>query len=68
LKSDEPVDIQVTLLGFGLPDDQANWTRPAGEILYFNVVPEFGTIAAMILVIAIISIIAISTKSKLTTI
>ena len=65
LKSNDSVDIMVELLGFGLPDEQENWTGPAGEILYFNVVPEFGTIAAMILAIAIISIIAISAKSKL---
>lgn len=68
LKSNDPVDIQVTLLGFGLPDDKANWNGPVGEILYFNVVPEFGTIAVMILVVAITSIIVISAKSKLTTI
>ena len=65
LASDDQVDIEVTLLGFGLPDDEANWTGPTGEILYFNVVPEFGTIAVMILAIAIVSIIAISAKSKL---
>jgi len=68
LKSDDSVDIRVTLLGFGLPNDQANWTGPAGEILYFNVVPEFGTITVMILVVTIASIIAISTKSRLSTI
>jgi len=67
LKSDDSVDIRVTLLGFGLPNDQANWTGPAGEVLYFNVVPEFGTIAVMILAIAITSIIAISAKSRLGT-
>ena len=65
LTSDDPVDIEVTLLGFGLPDDQANWTGPSGEIIYFNVVPEFGTIAAMILAVAIISIIAVSARSRL---
>ena len=68
LKSDDSVDIRVTLLGFGLPNDQANWTGPAGEILYFNVVPEFGTITVMILAVTIASIIAISTKSRLSTI
>jgi predicted secreted protein with PEFG-CTERM motif len=68
LKSDDSVDIRVTLLGFGLPNDQANWTGPAGEVLYFNVVPEFGTIAVMILAVAITSIIAISAKSRLGTI
>ena len=65
LTSDDPVDIEITLLGFGLPDDQANWTGPSGEIIYFNVVPEFGTIAAMILAVAIISIIAVSARSRL---
>ena len=42
---------------------------PAGaetiEIIGTHVIPEFGTIAAMILAVAIISIIAISAKSKL---
>ena len=65
LTSDEAVDIEVTLLGFGLPNDRANWTGPTGEIIYFNVVPEFGTIAMMILAVAIISIVAISAKSRL---
>ena len=65
LNSAEQVDIQVTVLGFGLPDDQENWSGPKGEILMFNVVPEFGTIAALILGIAIISVIATSAKSKL---
>ena len=65
LTSDDAVDIEVTLLGFGLPDDQANWTGPTGEIIYFNVVPEFGTIAMMVLAVAIVSIIAVSAKSRL---
>ena len=35
------------------------------EIIGTFVIPEFGTIAAMILAVAIISIIAISAKSRL---
>ncbi|MGI9567456.1 MAG: PEFG-CTERM sorting domain-containing protein [Nitrosopumilus sp.] len=65
LTSDDAVDIEVTLLGFGLSDDEANWTSPTGEVIYFNVVPEFGTFAAMILAIAIISIVTVSARSKL---
>jgi predicted secreted protein with PEFG-CTERM motif len=42
---------------------------PAGaetiEIIGTHVIPEFGTIAAMILAVAIISIIAVSAKSRL---
>ncbi len=65
LTSDDAVDIKVTLLGLGLPDEQDKWTGPVGEIFYFNVVPEFGTVAAMVLAMAIISIIAVSAKSRL---
>lgn len=65
LPSDKPVEIQVTLLGFGVHDDKANWTGPTGEILMFSVVPEFGTITILILAIAIISTTMISAKSKL---
>ena len=40
-------------------------TGPIGLTNTAQVVPEFGTIAAMILVVAIVSIIAITSKSKL---
>jgi len=64
LESEDPVDIQLTLLGFGLPDEKENWTGPKGEVLMFNVVPEFDTIAMMILAVGIISIIVVTAKSK----
>ena len=57
-----PVVITVESVGFG-HDDQ--YVDAPGEIATKQVVPEFGTIAAMILAIAIISIIGISAKSKL---
>jgi len=64
LGSDKPVDVQVTLNGFGLPGEEAKWTGPKGEIVTLQVVPEFGTIAMMILVISIVSIIAITAKTR----
>ena len=51
LESDGQVDFKITLLGFGLKDDQATWTDPKGDVLIFNVVPEFGTISMNILII-----------------
>ena len=36
-----------------------------GDVVMFTVVPEFGTIAVMILGIAIVSIIAMSARSKI---
>ena len=64
LESEDPVDIKLTLLGFGLPDEKAKWTGPKGEVLMFNVVPEFGAITMMILAVGIISIIAVTAKSR----
>ncbi|MDH3277060.1 MAG: PEFG-CTERM sorting domain-containing protein [Nitrosopumilus sp.] len=57
-----PVDITIESVGFG-HDEQ--YVAVSGEIATKQVVPEFGTIAAMILAVAIISIIAISAKSRL---
>ena len=64
LGSNMPVDIKITLNGFGLPGEEANWSGPKGEILELQVVPEFGTIAMMILGISIVSIIAVTAKTR----
>jgi len=64
LKSDSPVDVQVTILGIGLPDEEAKWTGPKGDVVSLQVVPEFGTIAALVLAISIVSIIAVTAKTR----
>ena len=64
LESDSPLDVQITILGIGLPDDEANWTGPIGETVSAQVVPEFGPIAMMILAVAIVSIVAVTARSK----
>jgi len=58
--ADMPVDITVEFLGFGVDE----MTGPSGELATAQVVPEFGTIAMMILGVAIISIIAVTAKSR----
>jgi len=65
LSSGDPVDVTITIRGIGLPGEEANWTGPMGDVVMFTVVPEFGTIAVMILGIAIVSIIAMSARSKI---
>jgi len=55
-----PVDVEVEFLGFGVDEP---FTGPIGEE-EIQVVPEFGTIAMMILGVSIVSIIAITAKSK----
>jgi len=57
-----PVVLTVESVGFGHDD---LYVDVPGEIATKQVVPEFGTIAVMILAVAIISIIAVSARSKL---
>jgi len=62
LSSSDPVEITITFQGYGVNDPK---TGPIGEVVVFsNVVPEFGTIAMMILAVSIISIVAVTAKSK----
>ncbi len=65
LASANPVDITVTLNGVGLPGtDPSTWTGPKGDVVSFHVVPEFGSIAPIVLAIAIISIVVFSAKTR----
>jgi len=59
--SEMPVDVTVTFNGFGIDPP---FTGPIGEGSTMQVVPEFGTIAMMVLAVAIISIIAVTAKSR----
>jgi predicted secreted protein with PEFG-CTERM motif len=62
LSSADPVDITITFTGYGVDDPK---TGPIGEeVVFSNVVPEFGTVAMMILAVAIISIVAVTAKSR----
>jgi len=61
LNSDGPVDITIIFQGYGIDEK----TGPIGEeVVFTNVVPEFGTIAMMILAVAIISIVAVTAKTR----
>ncbi len=63
--SDEnPIDIEIVSLGIGAPGTEDDWTGPVGSVATAKVVPEFGTVAMMILVVAIISIVAVTAKSR----
>ncbi len=64
LDSNSPLDVQVTILGIGLPDGEVNWTGPIGETVSAQVVPEFGPLAMIILATAIVSIVVVTARSK----
>ena len=64
--SDEnPITVEIVSLGIGAPGNEADWTGPTGSVATSQVVPEFGTIAMMILAVAIISIVAVTSKSRI---
>ena len=63
--SDEnPIVVEIVSLGIGAPGAEADWTGPTGTVATSQVVPEFGTIAMMILAVAIISVVAVTAKSR----
>ena len=64
LASEDPINIQVSLNGFGLPGEEAKWTGPKGQVVNIQVVPEFGTIVMIVLAVAVFSIIAVTAKTR----
>ncbi len=64
LPSSDPVNITITFQGYGIEEPL---TGPIGEeVVFTNVVPEFGTVAMIILGVAITSIIAVTARSRIT--
>ena len=61
---ENPIDIEIVSLGIGAPGANQDWTGPTGTVATTQVVPEFGTIAMMVLAVAIISIVAVTAKSR----
>jgi len=62
---ESPLDIKIVSLGIGPPDAEDDWTSATiidGDTI--QVVPEFGTIAMMVLAVAIISIVVVTAKSR----
>lgn len=62
LSTGDPVDITVMFQGYGVDEI----TGPVGdEVVFASVVPEFGTIAVVILAASIVAIVAVSARSRL---
>jgi len=62
LTSNEPVDVQVKLLGIGLPDNKASWSGSQEELSIIHVTPEFGPIAMAMFGVAIVATIGLRSK------
>jgi hypothetical protein len=65
LFSDDPVDVEITILGIGLPKERTTWTGPHEDLLTFSAVPEFGLLALTIFIISVAMVVALSQKPKL---
>ena len=66
LASSDPVDITITFQGYDDHTGEIRGTDMIGEqVVFTNIVPEFGTVAAMILAVAIVSIIAVTARSRI---
>ncbi len=62
---ENPLEIEILSLGVGPPGANTEWTGPFNEVVATQqVVPEFGTIAMMVLAISIISIFAVTAKTR----
>ena len=61
---ENPINIEIVSSGIGPPGTEEDWTGPVGSVATSKVVPEFGTIAMMILAVAIISIVAVTAKTR----
>ena len=59
---DTPVTVTISAVGFGHDEE---YVEAFGQIATTKVVPEFGTIAMMVLLVSIVAIVAITAKSKM---
>lgn len=65
LQTSSPLDIQVKLKSVGSNIINTSWNDSQGEIIEFRTVPEFGTIAGLILVVTISGVIFLTAKTKM---
>ena len=56
-----PLDITVTFNGYGID----TMTGETGDVVFASIVPEFGAVAALVLAVAIVSIVAVTARSRL---
>ncbi|MDH3385713.1 MAG: hypothetical protein OEL77_06850 [Nitrosopumilus sp.] len=64
LNSEDPVGVEITINGIGTSEDPEEWTGPRGEMILFTVIPEFETIAMMVLATTILAVIIIQKAKK----
>lgn len=65
LNSETPVDIEIVINGIGNSENAQDWEEPKGDIILFTVVPEFGTISILVLVLTIMAVVILNKVKKI---
>ncbi|MFB5606494.1 MAG: hypothetical protein ACE5RI_01170 [Candidatus Nitrosomaritimum yanchengensis] len=65
LQTDYPLEVKVKLVSVGSNLIKTSWDDPQREIIEFKTVPEFGTVAGLVLVATISGVIFLSTRTKM---
>ncbi|MDA7941217.1 MAG: PEFG-CTERM sorting domain-containing protein [Nitrosopumilus sp.] len=66
ISGEAPLDVSVEFLGFGIPGE-GEFTGPGiGEMAQIQEVPEFGVIAVVVLGAAVVAVIAVTSRSRIT--
>jgi predicted secreted protein with PEFG-CTERM motif len=64
LNSGEPVAIDISINGIGTPENPEEWAGPSGEMIFFKIVPEFGTVVIAVFALTIMTVIILNRAKK----
>ena len=64
LNSEEPIVVNISINGIGPSENPEEWEGPMGEMIIFTVVPEFETLAIVVLALTIIMVIFLNKATK----
>jgi predicted secreted protein with PEFG-CTERM motif len=64
LNSGDPIVIDISINGIGTSENQEELTGPIGEMIFFTIIPEFGTMVIMVFVLTIMAVIILNRAKK----
>lgn len=64
LNSEDPVVIDISINGVGTFENPQEWIGPKGEMIFFTIIPEFGTIVIAVFTLTIMTVIILNRTKK----
>lgn len=64
LNSEDPVVIDISINGVGTSENPQEWIGPKGEMIFFTIIPEFGTIVIAVFTLTIMTVIILNRTKK----